>query len=107
MPPVANPPDLNNLTTPFATGTEGGGLQGRSFNESFDGDFGGVFYCKNVIVGSNLVQVQTGTHQETRTIIGSDGQLITIHVTVPTFGTIAVPKVVMAQVPVPGAIPAS
>src|SRR5262245_4620199 len=36
VPPGAMPPDLSGLTTPFATGTEGGGLQGRAFNESFD-----------------------------------------------------------------------
>ena len=36
------PPDLSGLTTPFATATEGGGLQGRSFNEAFDGDFAGL-----------------------------------------------------------------
>src|SRR5690242_12736182 len=28
MPPTGNAPDLSGLTSPFATGTEGGGLQG-------------------------------------------------------------------------------
>jgi hypothetical protein len=101
MPPSTNPPDLSGLTIPFATGTEGGGLQGRSFNEAFDGDFGGVFYCKNVIVGTNIVTVQSGTRQETRSIF-VDGQPRRITVTVPVFTNVAVPRVVEAKVPVPG-----
>ena len=101
MPPTTNPPDLSGLTSPFATGTEGGGLQGRSFNEAFDGDFGGVFYCKDVIVGTNIVTVQTGTRQETR-VRFIDGVPQRFTVTVPVFSNIAVPKTVMAQVPVPG-----
>lgn len=101
MPPSINPPDLTGLSSPFATGTEGGGLQGRSFNESFDGDFGGIFYCKNVIVGTQLVQVQTGTRQETR-IRFVDGQPQRFTVTVPVFSNVAVPNVREALVPVPG-----
>jgi len=102
MPPPVNPPDLGGLTTPFATGTEGGGLQGRSFNESFDGDFGGVFYCRNVIAGSILVRQQIGTRQEVRIIPIGDGQTRRVVVTVPVFGNVPVPNVREALVPVPG-----
>ena len=40
-PPVA--PKDAPPATPFATQTAGGGFQGRSFNEQFEGDFGGIF----------------------------------------------------------------
>jgi len=99
-PPVAAP-DLSGLTTPFATGTEGGGLQGRSFNEAFDGDFGGVFYCRQVITGSRVETRQVGTHQEVRTVF-RDGVPFRIVVTVPTFKNFIVPTVQDALVPVPG-----
>lgn len=102
MPPPITPPDLSGLSTPFATGTEGGGLQGRSFNESFDGDFGGISYCKNVIVGSKFVQQQVGSRQEVRFIPIGDGQVRRIVVTVPVFGNVLVPDVRQALVPVPG-----
>jgi len=102
MPPPVAPPDLSGLTTPFATGTEGGGLQGRSFNESFDGDFGGISYCKNVTVGSKFVQQQVGSRQEVRFIPIGDGQVRRVVVTVPVFGNVLVPDVRQALVPVPG-----
>jgi hypothetical protein len=100
MPPAA-PPDLSGLTTPFATGTEGGGLQGRSFNEAFDGDFGGVFYCRQVITGSRVETRQVGTHQEVRTVF-RDGVPFRIVVTVPTYRNFILPVVQEALVPIPG-----
>lgn len=101
MPAPTTAPDLSGLTTPFATGTEGGGLQGRAFNESFDGDFGGVFYCKNVIAGSIFVRQQIGTRQETITVF-RDGVPFKRTITVPVYGNVPVPNVREALVPVPG-----
>ena len=99
-PPVA-PPDLSGLTTPFATGTEGGGLQGRSFNEAFDGDFATVFYRKNIF-STRIERRQIGTRQETRVVIGPNGRPTTIVVTVPVFGDVPVTTAQSVLVPVPG-----
>jgi hypothetical protein len=105
MPPVVTPPDLQGLTTPFATQTGAGGLQGRSFNEGFDGDFAGTFYRKNVVVGSQPVTRQIGT--TTRTVLVRNPNpngppFIPITVTVPVFGVVNVPITQQALVPVPG-----
>jgi hypothetical protein len=100
MPPAA-PPDLGALTTPFATGTEGGGLQGRSFNEAFDGDFATVFYRKNLF-STQIVRQQVGTRQEVRFVRGPNGQLIRVIVTVPVFGNVPVTTAQAVMVPVPG-----
>ena len=106
MPPVTPPaaaPDLSALTTPFATGTEGGGLQGRSFNEAFDGDFATVFYRKNIF-STRIVRQQVGTRQEVRFIPNPSGEgpPIRVVVTVPVFGDVPVTTVQQALVPVPG-----
>src|SRR5262245_14182524 len=103
VPPGAMPPDLSGLTTPFATGTEGGGLQGRAFNESFDGDFGGMFYRKNVVTGSRTVVQQVGTN--TRTVViqpPNGGPPIIRVITTPVFGNVTVPVTQALLVPVPG-----
>jgi hypothetical protein len=103
MPPVVPPgtaPDLSGLTTPFATATEGGGLQGRSFNEAFDGDFATVFYRKNLF-STRLERRQIGTRQEVRTII-VDGEPVQVVVTVPVFGDVPVTTAQSVLVPVPG-----
>jgi hypothetical protein len=103
MPPVTPPgaaPDLSGLTTPFATATEGGGLQGRSFNEAFDGDFATVFYRKNLFT-TRLVRQQIGTRQEVRTIIVNN-EPVQIVVTVPVFGDVPVTTAQSVLVPVPG-----
>jgi hypothetical protein len=64
-PPVPNP----DLTNPFATATPGGGLQGRSFNETFDGDFSGAYYSKTIVVGYTSHQVVTGVTSNTTTTV--------------------------------------
>ena len=109
MPPVTPPaaaPDLSALTTPFATGTEGGGLQGRSFNEAFDGDFGGIFYCRQVITGTRVETRQVGTHPEVRTRreTGPDGEVRFVRevVQVPTLRNFILPVVQEALVPAAG-----
>ncbi len=99
--PPAVPPDLSGLTTPFATGTEGGGLQGRSFNEAFDGDFATVFYRKNLF-STRLERRQIGTRQETRVVTGPNGSPTTIVVPVPVFGDVPVTTAQSVLVPVPG-----
>src|SRR5262245_34884319 len=93
VPPGAMPPDLSGLTTPFATGTEGGGLQGRAFNESFDGDVGGMFYRKNVVVGSQTTRQVVGTRQVVTIIppISPGLPPTRIVTTVPVFGNVTVP----------------
>jgi hypothetical protein len=100
MPPVP-PPDLGGLTTPFATATEGGGLQGRSFNESFDGDFGGMFYRKN-LPETQIVRQRVGTTFRTETRRGPNGAIVTVVVPVPVFGNVPVVTNRQALVPVPG-----
>ncbi|MBN9119302.1 MAG: hypothetical protein J0I06_09100 [Planctomycetes bacterium] len=39
------------LSNPFAQATEAGGQAARTFNENFDGDFGGVFYTRRITTG--------------------------------------------------------
>jgi hypothetical protein len=101
IPPIA-PPNLEGLTTPFATQTGGGGLQGRSFNESFDGDFGGMFYRRSVVVGSRVETVQVGTRRRTITEPPTGGsEFPTTRVIVePVYGNIVVPTTREVLVPV-------
>ncbi len=98
--PNVNPAPNADLTTPFATSTPGGGLQGRAFNETFDGDFGGVFYSKTIVVGYTTETIQTGikivNHRN------SDG-VITSSTQVPIYSTITVPETRVIHVPVSGA----
>ncbi len=97
-----NPPALNpDLTNPFATATPGGGLQGRSFNETFDGDFSGGFYSKTIVVGFTTQRVQTGT-TTTKTVTQTDGGTFTTITTTPVFGTTSVPITRVVRVPISG-----
>ena len=50
--------------TPFARGTEGGGLAARSFNENFDGDNLGAFYRVCVVTGFDTVPTTVGFNQQ-------------------------------------------
>ncbi|MCE9567698.1 MAG: hypothetical protein K8U57_37330 [Planctomycetes bacterium] len=95
----------DRFSTPFTTQTAGGGFQGRSYNEEFDGDFGGIFFAQKVQVGVTIqqqqigttsTQVQTGT--TTTTIIDPKTQR-PITVVTPIFTTVTTP--VFRNVPVP------
>lgn len=99
-PPVA-PPDMSGLTTPFATGTEGGGLQGRAFNEAFDGDFATVFYRKTVF-STTFVRRQVGTRQIVRFRPNPEGPPTRVVINVPVFGMVPVTTGQAVLVPVPG-----
>lgn len=106
-PPTTLPPVVPKTVppaTPFATQTAGGGFQGRSFNEQFQGDFGGVFVRTKVQVGTTTKQVQTGstsrqvqTGTTTKVIDIGDGMFQTVvtpvfkTVTTPTFRTVTEP----------------
>ena len=90
--PNTAPPNTDP-SNPFATATPGGGLQGRSFNETFDGDFSGVYYSKTVLVGYTTGQKVTYTYQQT------EGGYIAI----PHYSTITVPQYSTIHVPVSGA----
>jgi hypothetical protein len=94
-----NPPQNPDTTNPFASATAGGGLQGRSFNENFDGDFGGIFYSKTILAGIRTETLQTGT----KTVItrGGDGQII--RTIVPVFTTFTIPETRVIHVPVASA----
>jgi hypothetical protein len=94
LPPVA-PKDVPPAT-PFATQTAGGGFQGRSFNEQFEGDFGGIFVRQKVQVGTTIKQVQVGTSSRqvqvgttTKVITPPDSQPITV--VTPVFRTVTTP----------------
>ncbi len=50
--------------TPFARGTEGGGLAARSFNENFDGDNLGAFYRMCIVTGFDTVPTTVGFNQQ-------------------------------------------
>jgi hypothetical protein len=90
----------NQLSTPFATQTGGGGVRGRSYNEEFDGDMGGMFYSRIATGVSFTTQVvQTGT--VTRVITNPTSGVVT-HVQVPVFGTVVVPVKQSVLVPVAG-----
>jgi hypothetical protein len=101
-PPVQpNNPQNPDLTNPFASAAAGGGLQGRSFNETFDGDFGGVYYSKTIVVGFNTVKVQTGT----KTIIfpPNDSTGIRKVEHIPIFSNVTTPITRAIHIPVAGA----
>jgi hypothetical protein len=103
MPPVVPPPDLQGLTTPFATQTGAGGLQGPALNDSFDGDFAGVFYAKTVVVGSHFVTKQVGTTVTVVPIFNAQGRIIGHRViTTPIFRNFFVTDTRVVHVPVPG-----
>lgn len=99
---VPNDPAANlldgGLTTPFATQTAGGGFQGRSFNEEFDGDFGAMFYRRTAVVGTTTQQVQTGTRVVITT--GPNGQ--PIRTVVPVFANVTRQITRDVRVPVAG-----
>jgi hypothetical protein len=97
--PAANP---DQLTTPFATQTGGGGLQGRSFNETFDGDFGGVFYSKTIVTGYQTQTVLTST-KTVRIPILIDGKIYGYRTSVTqVYGTVTTPETRVVHVPVSG-----
>jgi hypothetical protein len=79
--PNPNPPlpgQNDPLQNAFAQGTEGGGNAGRSFNETFNGDFGGIFVTRQVQVGTRNVTLTSGT-----AAIGSQSVPIYRNVVVP------------------------
>ncbi len=104
-PPVAAPNDLfsslfgNRLTTPFATQTAGGGFQGRSFNEEFDGDLLGVLFNIKVQVGTITEQVVVGSRQDI--VIDPVTRQPTL-VTVPIVANVNRPVNRVVRVPVAG-----
>ena len=49
--PLEPGPIERRLSNPFAQPTEAGGQAARTFNQNFDGDFGGVFYTRRVTTG--------------------------------------------------------
>jgi len=95
----------DRFSTGYATQTAGGGYQGRSYNEEFDGDFPGIYFKQKVQVGVTIqqqqigttsVQVQTGT-KETSTFDPRTQQKVTV--ITPIFTTVTTP--VFRPVPVP------
>jgi len=61
-PNVPNPENMaqqNALNNAFAQGNEGGGTAPRAFNDTFNGDFGGILVRRPVQVGTQLVQFGT------------------------------------------------
>jgi hypothetical protein len=99
QPPPPRELPTDRLATPFATQTGGGGLQGRAFNEEFDGDMGGIFYRRTTIVGLTSQQVQIGTR--TQVVINPRTGQRTV-ITVPVFGVVQVPLRRTVQVPIAG-----
>ena len=82
-------PNTDNANT-FAQGTEGGGTSARTFNDNFNGDFGGVTVTERRQVGiaqrtffvsqsDSYVTVNDPIYQDSTTILGSryNGILIT------------------------------
>lgn len=101
--PPATPPSQQPGQTenPFAQPTPGGGESARSFNENFDGDFGGVFYTRTITTGFTTVprvvgftQQQVGTTQQ----VSLSPQGTKVVTNVPVFAT--VPVVTQSVVPI-------
>jgi hypothetical protein len=97
-PPVEDPL-ADRFASAFATQTGQGALQGRSVNEEFDGDMGGVFYRLQVITGTTMVRTQVGTRQIT--IIDPRTQEPRV-ITVPVFANVPVTNTRTVRVPVAG-----
>lgn len=49
--PLSNPL-IRRLNNPFSQPTEAGGVAAETFNENFDGDFGGTFYKRLITTGT-------------------------------------------------------
>jgi hypothetical protein len=100
MPPdpnVPNPPAMPQVSDPFAQPTEAGGQAARTFNENFDGDFGGVFYTR----------FATTTTTSTR-VIGFTDQVVGTNqtVTIDSQGNKVVTNTpIIARVPVTADVP--
>jgi hypothetical protein len=61
-PNIPNPEGMaqqNALNNAFAQGSEGGGAAPRAFNDTFNGDFGGILVRRPVQVGTQRVQFGT------------------------------------------------
>jgi hypothetical protein len=74
-------PGQDPLQNAFAQANEGGGASSRSFNESFNGDFGGIFVTRQVQVGSRTVTQNV--------IVGTTTTTVTT--TVPAYRNVVVP----------------
>src|SRR5438132_238365 len=77
MPPdpnVPNPqPGTPQVSDPFAQPEEAGGQAGRTLNDNLDGDFGGVFYTRNIVTTTTTTRVIGFTDQ----VVGTN-QTVTI-----------------------------
>ena len=81
MPPITDPnnpnanppPNAPQVSDPFAQPTEAGGQSARTFNENFDGDFGGVFYTRNIATTVTTTRIIGYTD----TVVGTN-QTVTI-----------------------------
>ncbi len=76
-------------------------MQGRSFNETFDGDFSGAFYSKTIVLGFTSQRVVSGT-TTTQTIVNANGIRQTITTTTDTFSTVTTPVTRVVHIPVSG-----
>ena len=63
---------------------EAGGQPSRTFNENFDGDFGGVFYTRRIITGFTVVPRVVGFNQR---VVGFNN-LTTLGATQTTTATV-------------------
>jgi len=74
-------PLARRLADPFAQAQEPGGQPARTFDEKFDGDFGGVFYRYTITTGVTLAPVVVGFTPrvvgQTQTVsVGPNGQKV-------------------------------
>jgi hypothetical protein len=95
-PKQPNPID-RAFSSPFARGAEAGGLAARSYNENFDGDNVGVFYCVPVVTGFDSVTRVIGFNQRivgtTQRQIGTTPRVIgnTQTIIIPGGGEVSMP----------------
>jgi hypothetical protein len=91
--PNANlPPVAPQVSDPFAQPTEAGGQAARTFNENFDGDFGGVFYNRFITTTTTTTRVVGFTDQ----VVGTN-QTVTID---PQGNKVVTNTPIIARVPV-------
>ena len=84
--PPSPAPFEDFFRNPFAQAAEAGGQPSRTFNENFDGDFGGVFYKRVVTVRFNTVPRVVGFTQRVTGFTPVTTQTVTQVVTTDNTG---------------------
>lgn len=104
--PPIDPNTFNpQATDPLVQATRGGGQSPASYNPAFNGDFGGVFYYRNVTVTETFPPATTRVQVGTRTVVIGSTETVTLDMQgnkIVTTTPITRDEPVYQDVPIPG-----